>query len=781
MGIGDEDSKSLSQVAEPLLIPKDRLDFDVCLEWVRQDGDALQHLEDYKAINLTDEQFNKIYLQAVIQKPTAIQYIPVSRRNEEISLKAAQGDIHALVYVPEAFLDRDEFKEVIKAWQSFALDDIDLLKGVSEKLFTHAFCDALVRLNTNYTNSFKYIPKQYLSHSVFKAGIHSPYQALRAMPFLQCYKQTTSLTEEEYRSLIRAIVKDYFSDSLFRGTPSDMRHDILTELVNQDKWVELKCILRNRKAHIYSDESILLTSQEYKIACLTAVRKKGEFIKDIPTQRWDPEICSESIKQRHDMIDYIVKTLGASFNSDQYREFSLEVVRQNPKNLAHIDDQYKSFVIDTLDPEKILMTDYDFIKHFPPHYPLQAVLEKLLPNIVHVVVTGDGHYDCSEIRDSFAVYANAPARKGKTLHISAMNLNRLLDDIMKYQGGNGHLNLVLLGHTSIGSESIAEKSVSQIVDLLADHAVIKRVTLLGCNTVRAKPLEQEIEMGKKYRESLLVPEKNTYSGVILMSDYPDKDMQNILFKKTCSDKDRDQTDTVFVFINNKPSLISYVLLLKKDEITGHISEQRYDLNDVRKIGIGKLIGKRWDRLPFPSIIKPPIYYFGGMSREFLSPRKTEKLVEILNLSEPRFSKRHPQYKWDKKRFPFMRGVAMNEAEQDKLDTSLLKKLVDAIKAEPRVKREVEVKGYTRSLHVDMVEEGFRGSRSNIYEKEYRYRTPDSFFGRSSVEIKPNIIYKQMYAEIKSEMDRMAKGVEQPESSAKSIIVTVTPKNPWNKR
>ena len=129
----------------------------------------------------------------------------------------------------------------------------------------------------------------------------------------------------------------------------------------------------------------------------------------------------------------------------------------------------------------------------------------------------------------------------------------------------------------------------------------------------------------------------------------------------------------------------------------------------------------------------------------------------------------------------MRGVAMNEAEQDKLDTSLLKKLVDAIKAEPRVKREVEVKGYTRSLHVDMVEEGFRGSRSNIYEKEYRYRTPDSFFGRSSVEIKPNIIYKQMYAEIKSEMDRMAKGVEQPESSAKSIIVTVTHKNPWNKR
>ena len=896
-------------------ISKDMQDFEICLESIKQNGNALELLTNDKEINLTDDQFSQICLTAVTLQPMAIKHVPAAMRDTEISLIAVQGDSNTIIYIPEAYLDFDEFKEAIKKWQAEALKDWHSLIGVSEKLLTQELCDALVRQNTD---SLKSIPKQYLTYSVFKAPMGT-YSQVRVLPYLRDFQHTTSLTEEEYKRLLQEIVKEYMIETLLSKAPPEMRLDILIECAKQKDIYVLEYILREREVDIYGGDKIPLTPFEYKEFCLTVARRNGQYIKVIPNAYWNFELCLESIKQNMDMFEFIVKTQGlqltdnqykvlcltavkqnglliahipkekrdseiftesvkqnvSAFNlvgknpqeaglseedykifcmnfvkndpsaiedlddkykllvtgtlgrefcltlvklngqllkyvskesrdleiclesvkqnpavfdyieknshglsDDEYSQLCLEAVRRNPEVIKHIEDKHKLFVINELGAEKILMTDYELVDHFPPDFSLQPVLQKLLSNISHVVATeGTSFYQDKEISDSFAVYANSPSRIGKAIHISVTSLDRLFSDIMKYQDANSQLNLVLLGHANERATRMVGKKVSEIADLVADHVAIKKVTLLGCVTASAKPLEKEKEMAQKYRRMLLLPEKNAYSGVILMSDYPDEDKKSDFFKKLATDINKNKMDTLFVLINNKPPLKPCVLSLKRDEVTGKISGQHHDLNEESKIKLGKLVGKPWDKLAFPSKNKPPIYYRGGKSTVYLSPKETEKFVDILNSNEPRFSKRHPQYKEDKKSFPFLTGVAIEESEHNKLMPSLLKQVVDAIKAEHRITREVEVKGYTKAVNVDIYQKQFRVFKAHLYKPEYRAsENLTTFFPETTPKIEPNIDQERMTKEIKREMDRMAKG-EEGKSAAKSIKVTVQPKKP----
>ena len=378
-------------------------------------------------------------------------------------------------------------------------------------------------------------------------------------------------------------------------------------------------------------------------------------------------------------------------------------------------------------------------------------------------------YKDHEIHDAYLVYAHSPARKGKTLHVSSDELREMLTKVRKYQGhAASHLNLVFLGHATYRTNFIASMDAADISTLVADHDNISRVTLLGCHTATVAPTEKEKRMTEKYQDTLKSP-KYAHSAVMLMSYLPNKDQYDGFFKKMSTDSKGRKTDTLFILINNSSSKKPAMLMLKKDSSTGSISMHSYDnLTDESMVAIKKLIGSSSGKIPIPSNKNPIIYYRGGKSAEFLTQIDSEKLLDVLNENEPRFSKRHPQYKEDKQMFPFMTGLELEESEEDKISPSLLKHVKDAIKSEPRITREITVKGYNKAVHVDTKERQMKVYETHLYKSEYSGKDRSTFFS----ELKDNIDRKKLADARKREMEKMAKGELGEESIAKSIIVRV---------
>ena len=471
-------------------------------------------------------------------------------------------------------------------------------------------------------------------------------------------------------------------------------------------------------------------------------------LEDIPVKDRYFELCIDSVQSHSaelendsSVLEFIKKPEDANLTLDEYNQLCVAAVRKNPKALKYVGQASKADVINTVGLEAILTADYSLIKWFPLDGAFQPALKKLLDSIENIVATeSDSFHADNETHDAYMVYAHSPARIGKTVHVNSDYVHRLLTDMKKMQcGQTRQLNLALLGHTWDYSETIAGLHFDEITSLVITHPQITRVTLLGCHSAGARPLNKEKEMVQKYQSFFMQPAPVSRVGVMLMFDWPNASQYDDFFKKMAADK-------IYIFIEKK----SLVLVLCKQ-----LPDKCYRLDSNEVASIRRLLANSHGKLPLVSQKKSQIYYRGGAKAgNFLTPDETEKLEDILLIRPPRFSKQHPRYKEDKQIFPFMRGVEIDETEEHKLLPSLLKKLIDAIKAEARIKHEVTVKGYTRALHADTKEQRLQVFGSNAYSLEYRKRKYISFFSFSSFDLKDNVDPSKLEAERKRDIEDM---------------------------
>ena len=623
-------------------VPEQMRNLKICVAAVNQTPSALAYVPE----KLVDhDEFKKVLdicYNTIPEYPQALSWLPISKRSFDLCHAAVLKDYRAIIYVPDALLDRAEFKQAIENWRLDIMANVENIKFTPVKLLTQDICNAAVVANIGF---MPFVPKAFLL-------------------------------------------------------------DV--------------CVLLMAK-HNYSKRSLLTYF--------------NHITKD------------ESIK-----LDY------------------LEHAKNNPSIFKLLNEEDKIFVVDTLGAEHFLQDDYANIPLLPQSCITDTMLTSMLRNIVHVVVTErEIATSAEELNDTFNVYANSPARKGKTIHVDTPNLQNLLTNLKKYQEKGAELNIVLLDHANSDSVSLAGINVNEMTDLLARNDNVTKVTLLGCNTVKAKQLDIEKVMESQYQAALKAPAPKSYSAVILSYDLPTEDQYAKFFDKMSTDKNKHPAETLYIFVYGSFTQSPCVIALKKD-LNGSVTGQRYDQTDESMQQLGKVVGNKK-----ASKNQRIIYYRGGNSTDNLTPDESIKVADIVNSQHPRFSKGHPQYKEDKKMFPFMAGVALQAPEEDKILPSLLKRLADAIKNNSDIQRDIAIKGYTKEVHVDKIERQMKVHDTHLYTPKYeelRFR----FFSTEHKTIEDNLNRKKLAKGIKKEIDAMSSDEQEKDFTAvKSITVRVKPK------
>ncbi len=102
-----------------------------------------------------------------------------------------------------------------------------------------------------------------------------------------------------------------------------------------------------------------------------------------------------------------------------------------------------------------------------------------------------------------------------------------------------------------------------------------------------------------------------------------------------------------------------------------------------------------------------------------------------------------------------------------MQESLLKKLVDAIKYDQTIKRDILVKGYTKYLHVNIKENRLQVTRTHLY--------PSNYVGSTFYSKQGTIDYKKLANEYENILTDIAQKNESGNTNFKSVQVVVRKK------
>jgi hypothetical protein len=98
----------------------------------------------------------------------------------------------------------------------------------------------------------------------------------------------------------------------------------------------------------------------------------------------------------------------------------------------------------------------------------------------------------------------------------------------------------------------------------------------------------------------------------------------------------------------------------------------------------------------------------------LSDKELDYLDSMFDQTN-RFSKQNPLYQKNKEIYPFFTGKILTRADESKLLSCLLEKVLTSVRDDADIKRNVIIKGYTRLVHVDIKEKRMLLTHENIYE------------------------------------------------------------------
>ncbi len=747
---------------DPLIIkniPTENHNYDRWLAIIKNNPLALEFLTNYKQSNITEEQYVDLCKISVKRQGLALKHVLPEFRKKEINTEAVKSNGLALEFIA---IDDRQFDLMLDSvnGNGFAIQFIDHIKQTN---LTSDQLQILYLAAVKKTGlALKYIPEALRNKTICSDAVEQNGLALEFVPkHLTDFDMIlTSVNENGIAIKFIKNHKDYF--------------------ITDEQYVELclTAVKRNYLAlkHISPDtcnrEMALIAIKGWagnlefiperlrdREICLLAVQSDGDMLKFVPMDLRDDAMCLAAVKSRGLALEHV----PIARRSDMIIE---ESVKQNVASLTFIEDNVKLKIIEKLGFENLLISDFSLLSRLPEGHDYHSKIKDFLSTIKHIVVTKGDLYSDIEVKDAFRVYSESAKRKGKTIHVNRYSLNDLLKLIDKYSSQE-RLNLVLLGHATTSSDQIADLKVSDIIEVVADNTNINTVTLLGCNSAKSLPLEEEKVLDKNYREQLASTERNVYSGVALMSDFPEAEMQKDLFKKMATDEQGKTTNTIYVIVTNKTNAKTNVVTLQRDAANNQITSTNQELNDESFAKLSKLIGNTSGKLPPTTKRMPVNYYRGGKATSFLSPAESEQLTEILHSNEQRYSKQHPKYKQDKKAFPFMTGISIDESEEDKLQSSLLQKVTAAIRDDYRIQQEVDVKGYTKAIHVDTKERQMKVFRTHLYDKDYKGLPSQNFF----TDKLDNINRKKLAEERKIELDKMTSN-NKTESSAKSITVRI---------
>ncbi len=588
------------------------------------------------------------------------------------------------------------------------------------------------------------------------------------------YQKTTVLNQQDYVTLIIKIIekhnhllfeipRDFWTPDTYQAiidkAPKTMTyayHLVEQEIFTQDQIqnIFMHTVKKNSNliSHLKNYKSIGLSLQSYSEICLEAVKENANTIQYIHQDAINMSLYQTAVEQNGSALQYI--KLNNNIQESEYIELCFLAVERTPSALQYVDDKYKLAVIDALDLERIAQLDYGMIEFIPDSYPKKKeLIKKIADNTSNIVIT---QYDDKEFKDTYLVYANHLKRKGKTIHVNTAGLNYLLSTISP----QASINLVLLGHATHKAEKLAGIDANKINSILIDNEMIQRVTLLGCHSAVSKPLAKEQEMISDYKQ------RHTYAGLLIANELPDPSKYEDYFKKMKVDKNQHTANKFFILVHSRAKTSSPVLLEITKGTDDVITENKYDLDKNKLDNIAPILGKNKGKIPYAP--KKNVLYnlVGGKNSVYLNHEQSLRMIGAACGYADIFHREHPEYKQRKNEYPFLAGLEIGQDEADVIQPSLLKLFSDKIKSEPKITRDIVVKGYTQSVHVDIQEQQMKMARTYLYSKKYKESKTPKFFSQKGKE--DNIERKKLREERRKNIDAMAKGETEEESKVKSI-------------
>lgn len=716
-----------------------REDFkDIYLAALEQNGHALKHIPEREL------KLNGDLITAALRKTgLALKHVPidlVTAKHFEMAVKADERALHIILDDPKLkaklyddmfIAPKDRYELFLTLVKQYGLslnkippvlwtkDEYEKLKLCTKEeyenqIFTvdeyKTLCQTAVRQNGA---ALEFVPEKYITKDLCMDAVKCNGMALKTIMALKNFSDALTLDESEANDKNNKTHGKNIIDK-----DSDI-HDKGKDIPNKDK---------------DQDQDTLNEETKNKLAPLQknldeVKKNENEIINNLN------EIVKTALEQNGQALEFIPR-------EKRTLKRSIIAVEQTGKAFRHVRDRFRHEVLKKVPIKKILYQNYKIIKFLPKHdKKINTEIKDYLANIKHVVVTRDLFIDYDtglkniydpELWDIFLVYANAPKRQDKTIHVDQESAEALLNDLEKR--GAKNINLVLLDHANQNIEAMANLKPDQIATLVSTHDIIDRVTLLGCNTAKSAKLDEEKEMIKRF----IAREKETKqqtvyaaSGLILVSGNVDSSEYDKLFEKIqpASKKNKDEEVVVVNHLyilsqnvsNNKTSYS--MIELTRDE-NKQILEQKYVIDEKNIDEMANtLVPKGKHQFPFPGEnSKERKYLRGGKGAQLLNEKELiaiNKGIDSVDIFDPN----HPKYKQHKTIYPFISSVTASDKEIGKLKNSILQRVVAAIQ-QSKLGRPVMVKGYAQALHVDTEKKRMHVYRTHLYPHEY---TRSQFF------------------------------------------------------
>lgn len=696
--------------------------YRLCLKSVKKHGRSVRDVP----LHLLNE---NICIEAVNVEGYALEDIPVELRTQKVFEAAVKKDYKLLSFLPEPSETQGEW------WQHYQRICLSAIKSnvhalalIKEELRTYEMCRIAVT-NWYWSSAVRYFP---------------------ILPELggDTNKKFAMDLSEYQEACLEGIEK-------IRTTPYMLRLPVAERL------------LPNNLLGMIAKNAI------NKEICLAAINQKWQEIKNVPDELFDADIILAAIKVNGHALQYADRLPGLSQKSQLFIDLCVKAVKKDPLALQYImDDEIKKQVIDIVTMDRILMTNYKARMYLPKSIDYQPCIDEFLRKIKTVVITNDDQYsEDAEIRDSFLVYAHQEKRLHHTIHTERSDVENLLKDLARY---NNPVHLAMIGHTVGVDMSIANVSPENLVQMLKTFKNIERVNLVGCNTVRSKPLAKEKQMLDNMveiecrREAEL---KSTKHAFITISNETPLDHKKILTTAN--------TDSAFVLIKDRDASrqsSNYSLLAIKKENNNIMTTGPFPVNETQRKDLQLAFNHNKNK-EF-TYKKDAIYLrtASGKSPTLVSEKELAKISEItgdLN-SVDRFEKAHKNFKELKGYFPDVANVTLNTdtdtEELKNLHFSPLERYITAIQQEPEITQQVTVKGYAKSLHADTKKMRLEATKGHIYTGPYTH----SLFHKNPKKRKTMVdrlkLQHEYYSNLKSKQD-VSQG-KQETTRLRSITVRI---------
>ena len=528
--------------------------------------------------------------------------------------------------------------------------------------------------------------------------------------------------------------------------------------------MELKEVLTSKK--------ILFTAEEYKAIYLAAVRECGFALKYVP---YINQNLLKNLFQKNREYLRILLTRFNFLNSaypeietlkcEEYKFICQAAVQTDISALRFIlDDAIKSFIINQITLKTILLDNYTNLNYISKLDYKDKEVNDFLSSINNVVVVQEEVFlplFDKETEDAYLVYANSPHRVNQTIRVDSLRIEPLLQRLKKLKINS--LTLTLLGHSNSILPKIAAMGITDIIKIIEKNTNIKKIVLLGCDLVKSNKLAEEQKIIQYFIESQNKIIYKPTGFVLMIKEFLKNDF--IINKML----DHINLDAAYILAENDLQGEKKYILMYIERITDkNLVSYESSVNQKDVIELQNII-RRGKNFLFPCDRNLQPYVIIRTSQKPFTEKQTRKIFKIFHNIQINLDRRNEIYKEQKNKYPFLGGMSISQKEaKEKLQSCMLKELLDAIESNPKITHAFSIKGYTNSLFVDTKEQCFHMAKTCIYSKE-NYNRP--FFKRQ----KDNINRDKLQDSRDNFILDMALKSQENRSIVKSITVDINEK------